>query len=158
MLYLAADHAGFELKEKIKAHLAERGIDFEDMGAYAYNKDDDYPDFAYKAAVKLANGAPEDRAIVICGSGVGVAITANKVKGVYCAQVWSKKISQSVREHNTVNAIALGAHYISDKDAFAAIDAFLSSPGATAERHKRRFGKVKDIENETLELQAKPQF
>ena len=146
MLYLAADHAGFELKEKIKSHLKKRGVEFEDMGAYAYDKNDDYPDFAYKAAKKVAENSADNRAILICGSGVGVAITANKVKGVYCAQVWSEKIAQSVREQNNVNAIAFGASYTNEEDAFRWVDMFLAKNGTNAERHQRRFGKVREIE------------
>lgn len=146
MLYLAADHAGFELKEKIKTHLKERGIKFEDMGAYKYDKNDDYPNFAYAAAKKVAENSTDNRAILICGSGVGVAITANKVKGVYCAQVMSPEMAKGAREHNGVNAIALGARHINEKDALASIDNFLNSTSANAKRHKRRFGKMREIE------------
>ncbi len=152
MLYIAADHAGFELKEKIKAHLAMRGVDFEDMGAYIYNKDDDYPDFAYAAAKKVAARPEEHRAIVICGSGIGVSITANKVKGVYCALVWNREVSRSVSEHNNANAIALPAGYIDSAEATEIVDEFLkpySSP--IPERHRRRFGKVRGVE-QTLQM------
>lgn len=147
MLYLASDHAGFELKEKIKAHLAARGIDFQDMGAYQYNKADDYPDFAYAAAKKVAESPEAHRAIVICGSGIGVSITANKVKGVYCALVWNKEVAASVSEHNDPNAIALPSHYITNEEALGIVDEFLKTPSEPIhKRHRRRFEKVKEID------------
>lgn len=148
MLYLAADHAGYELKEKIKARLAARGIDFQDMGAYQYNKDDDYPDFAYEAAKKVVEYPENNRAIVICGSGIGVSITANKIKGVYCALVWNKEVAASVSEHNNANTIALPAQYIDSAEALAIVDEFLKpSSSPSPERHRRRFEKVREIEN-----------
>ncbi|OGY72898.1 MAG: hypothetical protein A3H07_02945 [Candidatus Jacksonbacteria bacterium RIFCSPLOWO2_12_FULL_44_15b] len=152
MLYLAADHAGFELKEKIKAFLKERGIAFEDMGAYSYDKDDDYPDFAYSAAKKVAENSDENRAIVICGSGIGVSITANKVKGVYCALVWNREVAKRVSEHNNnPNAIALPASYIDSAEAFAIVDIFLKpSSSLIPERHQRRFRKVREVESEII--------
>lgn len=147
MLYLASDHAGYELKEKIKARLVVRGVDFQDMGAHQYNKDDDYPDFAYEAAKKVAENPEANRAIVICGSGIGVSITANKVKGVYCALVWNREVARSVAEHNNANAIALPARYIDSGEVLVIVDEFLKpSSSPSPERHRRRFEKIKKIE------------
>ena len=147
MLYLAADHRGFELKEKIKAHLTEKGVDFEDCGAKSYDKDDDYPDFAYEAAKKVAEDPQQNRAILLCGSGVGVQVAANKVKGVYCAQVLNKEFAKGVSEHDNTNAIAFGADYIEEEEMMKAIDMFLETPGAVEERHVRRFKKIQEIES-----------
>lgn len=147
MLFLASDHAGFDLKEKIKAHLVACGVDFEDVGAFTYDKDDDYPDFAYAAAKKVAEDPTHHKAIVMCGSGVGVAMAANKVRGVYCAQVWNREVAANVREHNNVNAIALGARYMDEAEAIASIEEFLKPSADRAERHARRFSKVQGIEN-----------
>lgn len=148
MVYLAADHNGYELKEKIKQYLTQKGIDFEDMGPYRYDKDDDYPDFAYKAAKKVAEDRENNRGIVICGSGVGTALVSNKVQGAYCAQVFNRQMAQGAREHNGVNMISLGAHYMGESEIFAAIEEFLQAAGHNAERHARRFKKIQAIENQ----------
>jgi ribose 5-phosphate isomerase B len=150
MLYLAADHAGFQLKEKIKKYLEEQKIAYEDVGAFEFNKNDDYPDFAYAAAHKIAVDPEKNRGILICGSGAGMSITANKAKGVYCAQVWQRDLARSAREHNNVNAIALGARYIDEHEAILSIEEFLKAEGKTEERHKRRFEKVKEIEDKSI--------
>lgn len=156
MLYLAADHAGFELKEKIKAHLDARGVLFQDMGADVYDKDDDYPDFAYAAAKRVAEDPERNRAIVICGSGIGVSITANKVKGVYCALVWDREVAASVSEHNNANVIALPARYIDSREALAIVDEFLKpSSTTTPERHRRRFLKLGEVEEKHIKIKGK---
>jgi ribose 5-phosphate isomerase B len=147
MLYLAADHAGFELKEAIKKYLEERQILFQDVGAFGYDADDDYPDFALAAAQKIAKDPENNRGILICGSGAGMAIAANKIKGVYCAQVWRPDLARSAREHDNVNAIALGARYIDEEQAILSVKGFLKAGGKTAERHARRFRKVQKIEH-----------
>lgn len=150
MLFLAADHAGFELKEKIKAYLSKHQIPFKDMGAFEFDKDDDYPDFGRAAALEVSKDPGQNRAILICGSGAGMSITANKVKAVYCAQVWQRDLARAAREHNNVNAIALGARYISDEEAILSVAEFLKADGKAEERHKRRFQKVQQIENLSL--------
>lgn len=147
MLFLAADHAGFELKEKIKAYLSKHQIPFKDMGAFEFDKDDDYPDFAYAAAKGVSEDPNHNSAILICGSGAGMSITANKVKAVYCAQVWQKDLARSAREHNNVNAIALAARYISEEEAILSVAEFLKANGKTEGRHKRRFRKIQKIES-----------
>jgi ribose 5-phosphate isomerase B len=146
MIYLAADHNGYEMKEKIKEYLTQKGIDFEDMGPYAHDKDDDYPDFAYLAAKKVAQNPQHNRGILLCGSGVGMALVANKVTGVYCAQVWNRKMARGAREHNGINTISFGVDYTDQDEIFASIEEFLSSPAKTAERHLRRFKKVQEVE------------
>lgn len=147
MLYLATDHAGFPLKEKIKQHLTEHEVEFEDVGAYEYDKDDDYPDFGHKAAVAVAKDPENNRAILICGSGAGMAIVANKTKGVYCAQVWQRDLARTAVENDRVNAIALGARYMSDEEAILAVTEFLKNGiEEIAERHLRRFEQIKEIE------------
>jgi len=150
MLYLAADHAGFELKEKIKSHLKKHQIMFKDLGAFKYNREDDYPDFALVAASKIACNPEKNKAILICGSGAGMSIVANKIPGVYCAQVWQRDLARSAREHNNVNAIALGGRYISKEEAILSVEEFLKSSGKTETRHQRRFNKIKKIEQKNL--------
>lgn len=152
MLFLAADHAGFELKEKIKAYLSKHQIPFKDMGAFEFDKDDDYPDFAHAAALEVSKNPERNRAILICGSGAGMSITANKVKTVYCAQVWQRDLARGAREHNNVNAIALGARYISEEEAILSVAEFLKTEGKTEERHERRFRKIQQIEGNRPQL------
>lgn len=147
MIYLSADHNGYEMKEKIKQHLTQKGVAFEDTGPYCYDKDDDYPDFAYLAAKKIAQNPEHNRGILICGSGVGMALTANKVRGVYCAQVWNKKMARGAREHNGINMLSFGVDYTDQNEILASIEEFLRVPAKTAERHERRFKKVQEIES-----------
>lgn len=147
MIYLAADHAGFSLKEKIKAYLTEHQIKFNDQGAYEFDQDDDYPDFGWRAARAVAADPDKHQAILICGSGAGMAIVANKVPGVYCAQVWQRDLASTAREHDRVNCIALPARYMSEEEAVLAVAEFLKDiNGEVPARHLRRFGKVKEIE------------
>ena len=151
MLYLAADHAGFALKEKIKEHLTQKGIPYEDIGAHAFDEADDYPDFAHAAAKRIAQNPSVNKGILLCGSGAGVAIAANKVKGVYCAQVWTPELARLARQHDQVNAIALPARFVDENTARAAVDAFLEDASEEVpERHLRRFRKVRHIEDEAV--------
>ena len=147
MLYLATDHAGFPLKEKIRKYLEEHDIKFEDMGAYQFDHDDDYPDFGHKAALAVAKDPDKHKAVLICGSGAGMAIVANKIKGVYCAQVWQRDLARTAVEHDCVNAIALGARYMNEEEAILAVAEFLKNGVEdVSQRHLRRFGKIKEIE------------
>ena len=147
MLYLAADHAGFPLKEKIKQYLAEHQIVYEDVGALEYDKNDDYPDYGLRAAQAVARDPLHNRAVLICGSGAGMCIVANKVKGVYCSQVWQRDLAASAREHNQVNAIAFGARYMSEEEAILSLTEFLKTGEMIDERHTRRFKKIQKIES-----------
>ena len=145
MIYLGADHRGFELKEKIKNYLLELGYPKQDLGAFAYDKADDYPDFAKGVAEKVAQD-PQSRGILICGSGVGVAITANKVKGVRAGTaINAKQIKDSVSDEDT-NVVAISADYISEKDAMEIAKSFLETKFSGEERHVRRINKIKALE------------
>ena len=102
-IYLGADHAGFVLKEKVKRWLIEKKIAFEDLGNLVYDKEDDYPDFAEKVAKRVMQDG--SKGILFCGSAEGIAIAANKVKGVRAVAVWDKKIAQLSREDNDANIL-----------------------------------------------------
>lgn len=149
MLYLGADHRGFKLKEQIKKYLDEKKIHYEDMGAFEYNKDDDYPDFAYAVAKKVSGNLTDNKGIVICGSGIGASITANKIKGARAALVWSKQAANAAFEDDDPNVIALPADFISFNLAKEIIGVWLerSVKLLLKERHKRRLRKIEDIEN-----------
>lgn len=142
---LGADHAGFELKNQIKQHLERKGLEVRDEGT---NSDDsvDYPDFARLVAHDVA-GKRADLGILVCGSGIGMAISANKVPGIRAANVSSEYEAQMSREHNDANVLALGARILSADQALAIVDKWLST-GFSGGRHERRVEKIAAIEKE----------
>ncbi len=136
-VHIATDHAGFELKEKVVAHLREAGHDVVDHGAHVYDALDDYPPFCIEAA-KAVVSEPGSLGIVVGGSGNGEQMAANCVEGVRAALVWSDATARLAREHNDANMMAVGARQHSDDEAIALIDAFLETPFSGDERHQRR--------------------
>jgi len=140
---LATDHAGFELKEALKAFLAAEGYDVVDFGANEMNQDDDYPDFVRPAAEAVAKGEVE-RAIVLGGSGQGEAMVANRIRGVRAAVYYGGKedIITLSREHNDANILSLGARFLSEDEAKRAVHAWLTTPFSGDERHVRRIGNI----------------
>lgn len=144
-IFLGADHRGFELKEKLKNYLLELGHEIEDVGAFEYNKDDDYPDFAKRVAQKVIENS-QSRGILICGSGVGVAITANKIKGIRAGTATnSKQIKDSVSDEDT-NVLAISSDYTSEEEAKEIVKYFVETKFSGDERHIRRINKIKTIE------------
>lgn len=142
---LAADHAGYEEKEKIKKTLDEIGVEYDDMGTTS-TESVDYPDFAKKAAEAVASGEVE-QALLVCGSGTGMAIAANKVPGVRAAVAWNEEIARLAREHNNANVLSLAARYISDEEQAKIVKAFFTT-GFDGGRHERRVEKITEIEKE----------
>lgn len=147
MLYLAADHGGFELKEHLKRFLAEGGIEFKDMGAHKLDPEDDYPDFAVPATLEVAKNEAGNRAILICRSGVGEVIVANKFKGVRATLSWNVKHASKSRAHNNTNVLALPGDYISKQEAEEIVAEWLTAKFSRKERHVRRLSKISDIES-----------
>lgn len=145
MIYLASDHRGFKLKEKIKEWLKELGYEYEDMGALEYDKDDDYPDFAELAARRVATEA-DSRGILVCGSGIGVAVAANKIKGIIAGTMTDpEQTKASVSDENT-NILCLSADYSSEDNNKQIVRTFIESEFSGYERHVRRLNKIKKIE------------
>ncbi|HEY4484331.1 MAG TPA: RpiB/LacA/LacB family sugar-phosphate isomerase [Candidatus Paceibacterota bacterium] len=147
MIYLGADHRGFELKEKAKQWLAESGYQFEDCGAFEYNKDDDYSDFAKVVAEKVVSES-SNRGILICGSGIGVCVAANKARGVRAGTaVSSEQVKTSVNDED-LNILCLSANYLPNADIAAKeiIKTFLETKFSGEERHIRRINKIKELE------------
>ncbi|HQU91365.1 MAG TPA: ribose 5-phosphate isomerase B [Pyrinomonadaceae bacterium] len=141
---LGADHAGFEEKEKVKKTLDELGIAYEDMGTMT-PESVDYPDYAQKVAESVANGKYE-QGLLVCGSGTGMAIAANKVKGVRAAVAWSPQIAALARQHNDANILSLPARFLNESDSAAVVKAFFESDFEGG-RHERRVEKIKGLED-----------
>lgn len=142
---LGADHAGFELKNKIKDWLAQQGIQVNDEGTNG-PESVDYPDYARKVGEDVA-GARADLGILVCGSGIGMAIAANKVPGVRAANVSSEYEAQMSREHNDANVLTLGARILKDDEARKIVDKWLHTEFAGG-RHQQRVDKITAIERD----------
>ncbi len=151
---LAADHAGFELKQHLVDWLYQQGHEPVDCGAPSYARDDDYPPYVLRAAEGVA-GDPGGLGVVLGGSGNGEAIAANKVPGVRCALAWSAETAQLGREHNDANVVSLGARMHDEPLVLAMLDAFLGTPFSGDERHSRRIAMLGDYER-TGELPPLP--
>jgi len=145
-IFLATDHAGFELKEKIKDYLLTFKNQFEviDFGAYKYIKDDDYPDFIHRAAKAVSESKGSDTAIIFGGSGQGEAIVANRYQHVRAGVINTENLElvKLLREHNSANILSFGARFVSKDFAIQAIDIFLNTEFSCEKRHARRLAKV----------------
>lgn len=148
MIYLASDHAGFQLKEEIKAFLKENRIEFQDMGPKEYDKKDDYPDFVIPAAKKVAENPDKNRGLIFGSSGQGEAIAANKVKGIRAALFYGgpEEIITLSRTHNNANVLSIGARFVDTELAKKVIRLWLAIPFPKEERHVRRIKKLSDYE------------
>jgi len=144
IIYLGADHAGYELKKKIKMFLGERGIQHVDMGGIG-EVTDDYPDFALKVCKKVAKDA-NARGVLICGTGIGMCIVANKVDGIRAAFVCDEFSAKMSRMHNDANVICLRSRDFSDEENIKLVNMWLSTSFSREERHQRRIDKIKKIE------------
>lgn len=143
---LGCDHGGLELKNEIKAHLEARGFECRDFGTYT--KDScDYPDYARPAAEAVASGECE-RGILVCTTGIGVSITANKIRGIRCALLSDLMSARLTREHNDTNMMAMGAGVVGEKLALEIVDTWLDTPFSGEARHQRRIDKVMALEAE----------
>jgi ribose 5-phosphate isomerase B len=144
MIYIASDHAGFEMKEKLKKYLIELGYQIEDKGAFSYDEQDDYPDFVRQAADAVAENPEQNKGIILGGSGQGEAMVANRVKGVRAAVLYfyNENIIRLSREHNDANVLSLGARFLNDEEAKRAVKLWLETPFSGEERHKRRIFKI----------------
>lgn len=150
-VYLASDHAGYQLKRQLKKYLEVKGYEVDDVGAHELDEDDDYPDYIIPCAEKVA-GDKSALGIVIGGSGNGEAIVANKVKGIRAALFngGDVRLARLAKEHNNANVLSLGARFISENDAKRAVTAWLEGEFEGG-RHGKRIEKIsKYEENETL--------
>lgn len=142
MIAIGCDHAGFEMKVALIEHLKERGYVVDDFGCYS-TESCDYPEFAKKVANAVAGGTAEC-GILVCGTGIGMSIAANKVKGIRAAVVGEEFSAQATREHNDANVLCMGARVIDTKTAIRLTDIFLDTPFSNGENHIRRISKLED--------------
>ena len=136
MIAIASDHGGYALKQELMKHLRERGLEYKDFGTFSEDSCD-YPDFGEPAARAVVSGEC-DRGILICGTGIGMSITANKIKGVRCA-------AELTRRHNDANILAMGARVLGPGLAEKIMDTFLDTPFEGG-RHARRVAKIHEVE------------
>lgn len=149
-VFLGTDHRGFKLAEELAIWMMENNIPLKNCGAWEFDKDDDYVDYAKEVAHTVSNDIKlgrTSRGIVLCGSGVGVDIVANKVKGIRCGLGISAKQIKEAREDDDINVLAIAADYIGEKEAKEMIIAFLETPFSGEERHKRRIRKISNLES-----------
>lgn len=147
-IYLATDHAGFDLKEKVKDFLQKEKYDVTDCGAYSFDKDDDYPDFIAKAASEVSKDPESSRGVIFGASGQGEAMVANKFKGVRAVVYYGgeKNIISLSREHNNANVLSVGARFVEGEEILVLIKQWLEMSFSNEERHVRRIEKINSIE------------
>lgn len=143
MLAIGSDHGGFALKQAIMKHLDARGLSYKDYGTYS-DLSCDYPDFGRAVAEAVAAGEAE-YGIIICGTGIGISITANKVPGIRAALCGDCFSAEATRSHNDANVLALGARVVGEGLALKIVDTFLDTPFSNDERHIRRIRKIEGL-------------
>lgn len=144
-IFIGADHRGFELKNKLIEYLQEKNIRIIDMGNFEFDLQDDYPDFAKKVSEAVAKNPDDSVGILICGSGVGVSIAANRFQKVRCALGFDEEQIRHARENDHVNVLSLPSDYIDFEKAKTMIDIFLASEPKMEEKYLRRVGKIDEI-------------
>ena len=144
---LAADHRGFVLKEELKTRLSALGHEIVDVGANSPEAGDDYPDYAYPAAMLVSTGDTE-RAVLLCGSGAGMVIAANKVRGIRAIEGYSAEHVQHARRDDDANVLTLAADELPAERAFEIVEAFLAATYEPSETHERRLDEIADIEHD----------
>ncbi len=144
MIAIACDHGGLDIKNAIIKSLEEKGVEYKDFGTYTSDSVD-YPEYAYKAAKAVADGECE-KGIICCGTGIGVCIVANKVKGVRAATVTNEFCAEMTRRHNDSNVICMGGRVIDEATAVKLADIFLNTP-FDGDRHTKRVEMIKEIES-----------
>lgn len=150
-IYLGTDHGGFELKEKIKPLLLEKGYEVEDCGTFQFNKADDYPDFISETAIKVSQDS-SSFGIIFGKSGAGECIVANKIKGIRAIIGFSLENVKLAREDNDANILSLGSVFVNGNVAKELVTTFLQTPFSNDQRHIRRINKIKKLEEAKLPI------
>lgn len=143
-IFLGSDHAGFELKERLKVFLRDLGYEINDLGNFIYDENDDYPDFVCPVADAVAQNPENDRGIILGGSGQGEAMVVNRVRDVRAAVIYNvnESIIKLSREHNNSNVLSLGARFLTEEEAKHVVKLWLETPFPKEERHIRRINKI----------------
>ncbi|HDR53409.1 MAG TPA: RpiB/LacA/LacB family sugar-phosphate isomerase [archaeon] len=149
-LFLGADHAGFELKQAIKWMLENSGYEVEDLGAMKFDVDDDYPDFAMKVAERIRTEG--GRGILVCGTGQGIAVAANKVPTIRAYTCWDEVTIKCAAEHGDASIICLGGRTLSTEAGVELVKLWLKLDFSNEDRHIRRIAKVNELEKKFTEL------
>jgi len=142
-IFLGADHGGFELKEALKQWLTEQKIEFEDLGNISFDPIDDFVDYGVKVAEKVQQGL--GKGVLLCRSG-GMALVANKFKGVEAVEVWNEETARHAKEHRDANILGIPADYVDAKLLIKMVKVWLEAKVLTEEKYKRRIDKIKQIE------------
>jgi ribose 5-phosphate isomerase B len=146
LIYIGADHRGFNLKENIKLWLKNNGYEVYDVGAIAFDPYDDYPDFAKDLALNVEKDLEKAKGILICGSGIGVCIVANKFKGIRAGIGISPDQVFEAKNHDDINVLCLASDFIDENLAKKMIEVFLKTPFDSEKKYLRRIEKIKDLE------------
>jgi ribose 5-phosphate isomerase B len=147
-IYLGSDHQGFHLKEKVFSYLAKRSYSVQDVGDEVLDPTDDFPEFAQRAALQIIGSDDNDpRAILICGGGQGMAITANRFRGIRASVIWDAYEAKMTRNDNDSNVLCLPARVLEDNDSAwqGIIETWLATPFASAVRYKRRNAQIDEL-------------
>ncbi len=147
MIIIGADHGGFKLKEELKKYLDEKEIEYEDIGTFSEERTD-YPRIAKVVCNKVTKDK-QNKGILVCRSGYGMSIVANKFKGIRCAPVYNEESAKYSRMHNDINVLALGADYLTTNDAVCILRLFLATQFEGG-RHSERIKMIEEIENENM--------
>lgn len=150
MLYLGADHGGFELKEQLKSYLQEQHVAFEDMGNTELDTSDDYPVFAKAVAEKVSQNPQEHKGVLFCRTGVGVTMVADKFDNVRAALAFDTTQVEKARGDEAINVLAIPSDYTDFETLKERVDVFLNTPFSGEERHGRRLEEVEDIEDDNF--------
>ena len=146
LIYIGADHRGFQLKESLKSYLKTSGYEVVDIGNDKYLATDDYPDFAALVARKVSLDPENSKGILICGSGVGVDVAANKFKNVRSALAFNTEQAAMSRSDDNANVLSLAADYLEEAEAKKILTVWLATPFSGEERNQRRLRKIEDLE------------
>lgn len=144
-IFLGADHAGYDLKNALREHLFHSGYQVEDVGDKTLDPDDDYPHYAYTLATKVIGGDDDDKGVLICGSGQGMTMAANRLNGIRAALVWNETSAEAAKTDDDANVLALPARFIDQKTAFAAVDAWLKAEFKSDPKYHRRLDELGDL-------------
>lgn len=143
-VYLGADHAGYDLKNALREHLFHLGYEVEDVGAKTLEAEDDYPRYAYAVATKVLGGE-DDCGVLVCGSGQGMSMAANRVGGIRAALSWSPETAAAAKRDDNANVLVLPSRFVDEETAFAAVEAWLKEGFAKDPKYQRRLDELEEL-------------